>query len=651
MKLGLLPLFRAESFSPEGFTATGLEYISANVLSEITAFVQAQFPDIQLELQLALSEMLRQRPDIVLLWSTSSCFQKVAPTAESIKTYLDIPVWLAGPHISYVPQMLPPDVDIGIIGEVELPLQQLLKIYLKQPNAGPMQYRSVPGIVYQSKGRMYSGAPAQILPQLTQLPVPQHTRLQLLPGMSAPVIRTSRSSDALLPALAYPPSRKPRLYSPEQICAQFSQIVGNYQILYKSLPIPANLRHYVSPVMISDYAFVLQRQRLEALIPMFRSQGLHELIQPLPNIPPEALTPELISQLKSLNVRSVMFVLGPFQHRNPLIPSCTPEQLEQALALCKQHQISVLAQLFINPDVSTSRSQLAQTYLFLRNHLEDFQKVTISVLGTLPGTPVWEQYTAKVKPDVTTLQHLHWQSLDLETFAYDIPIYHSQLNRDTLSEIYYTFKRLVDEQKPVMNPMHNDMFNQARALAVRDFVGRYLRPGETILEVPMQPELALKPLLPQFKIHQLSMRKGQLNGNCPEPVDFILLNGTLNCLRDPEAALKQLKIWLKPDGRIMLQWLNPLHMRTLNQFFNWQTPQSTARNPVLKYLKLEEVEAMLKRCGLEPGPPDYTIIEDVENVRPAVESLATKIEHHASLRIPQHMLYASEIKMLVRNRT
>lgn len=651
MKLGLFPLFRPESFGPDSFTATGLEYISANALSEIIGYVQSQFPQIKVILKLALNEMLRQKPDIVLLWATSSCFNQVGPTAESFKTYLGVPVWLAGPHISYLPQTLPADVDIGIIGEAELPLQQLIQLFLKQPDAGPLHYRRVPGIVYQSKGRMYSGAPAQIIPQLSQLPMPNHRLLQAQPGMSAPVIRTSRSSDSILTALAYPPTRKPRLYSPEQICAEITQVSDNYRILYKDYPIPQQLLKYMSPVVIADYAFVLQKQRLETLIRLYRSQGLHERVLPIPNVPPDAVTPELISQLKSINVRSLLFVLGPLNHRNPLLPACEPDKLEEVLKLCKQHQMGIVAQLLLNPEVGTTRRQLAQTYLFLREHLEYFQKITVSTLGAIPGTPVWEQYVAKVKPDVKTLLNLNWQGMDLEKYDYNQPLHHSHLDRDSLHEIYHAFKQLAAQQDHVNHPLRDDMFDMNKDKAVREFAARYLRPGDKVLEVPMLPELAIKPLLPNVSIHQIMIRNGQLSGTCPEPVDFIMINGSMNIMRDPEAVLRQLKTWLKPDGRVMIQWLNPLHMRALSQHFSWKGQQSTVRNLILKYIKLEELEDMLRRCGLEPGTPDYTIIEDVETVRPSVETLAAKLEHHASLRIPQHMLYVSEIKMLARNRS
>lgn len=651
MKLGLLPLFRPESFSQGNFTATGLEYFSANALGEVAGFIQASFPEIQLCMRLALNEMLRLKPDLVILWATSSAFGQVQALAESFKTYLGIQVWLAGPHISYLPQSLPPDVDLGIIGEVELPLQQLLSIFLKQADAGPMHYRRVPGIIYQSKGRIYSGSPAQILPSLSQLPQPNYRLFLDLPGFSAPVIRSARVSDNLITALAYPPSRKIRLLHPEHLCQQISQIGENYRFLYKSFPFPPEHLHLLSPVFIPDYQFVQHRQRLEALIPLYLERNLHRQVFLIPNLTPELIQPDLIKLLKIINTRKIMLLLGPFGHTHPLLANTNPDQLEQALLLCKEHQIGVIGTLFLNPEVSTNRRQLAQTYLFVRDYLHYFEKLHVTALGVFPGTPVWEQFAAKTRPDAQALADFPWASLDWEKFSSNLPLYHTHLDRQSLGEVYQAFRHLTLIQDKISQPLQEDTFIQSRERLVKQFAKQYLKAEERILEAPLLPEIALKPLLPDYQIEQLEIRNGELKGKPSAAVDMIILSGTLTALKDPAASLKQLMQWLKPGGRVYIHWLNPLNLPTLVNFLKWQAKHSRASQPNLKYIKEEEMKALLKDCGLEVIETDYTIMEGVEAARSTVETLAARLEYHASMRIPQHMLYVSEIKILAKNRS
>ena len=651
MKLGLLPLFKPESFGANGFSATGMEYFSANALAEIIGFVQTQFPQIKIILKLALAEMLSRKPDLVLLWSTSSCFGQVQPTAESLKVYLGVQVWLAGPHISYLPQSLPKDVDLGIIGEVELPLQQLLNLWLKQRDAGPMQYRRVPGIIYQSRGRVYSGSPAQIVPQLSQLPQPNYRAFLGLPGFSAPIVRSARSSENLLTALAFPPSRKLRLQHPEHLCKQFEQIAENYAMLYQPFPFPKEYLHYICPVFIPDYQFLLHRQRLEALVPSYLARNLHTKMFLIPNLPPEAVSAELFALLKSINTRKVLLLMGPFGHRNPLLPAWTPEQLETTLELCQQYKIGVLGSLFLNPDVGTTRRQLAQTYLQFRELAPYFEKLHASVIGPTPGTPAFEQYLAKHKPDADALTVFPWASLDGDTFSPNMPLFHTSLERRDLQEIHFAFTQLAKRHEHMLDPLKEDMMAQARYRLVHEFLYHYWQPGERILEVPVWPEAALKPVVPNLGVDQILIRKGRLSGSPPQQADLIVLSASLNALRDPEAALAQLKSWLKPGGRMVLNLLNPLQVATLTGFLSWEPDQSSAKNRILKYIKPEELEAMLARSGLELVNSEYTIMEGVETIRPTVETLAARLEYHGSLRIPQHLLYVSEIKMLVRNRS
>lgn len=652
MKLGLLPLFKPESFGPQGFSATGLEYFSANTMAEIVGFIEAYFPQIQVILKLSLKDFLHAQPDLALIWATSPCFGQVQPTAENIKAFLNIPVWLGGPHISYAPQTLPDAIDLAIIGEVELPLQQLLTILLKQPDAGPMQFRRVPGIIYQSRGRIYSGQPAQLIPQLSKLPQPNFRIFQSLPGFSAPVVRSARCSDNLLTALAYPPARKVRLQHPEHLCQQFEQLADNYATAYRSLPLRPDQLLYLSPVFIPDYQFMLYRQRLEALVPMYSGRKLNERIFLIPNLTPEAAHRETFDLLKELGTRRLLFQFGPLGQQNPLLPDWTPDSLAAMLELCKRYQFGVIGNFFLNPDVGTTRHQLAQTYLVLRDQAKSFDQLQVSLLGMMPGVPAWDQYLAKHKPEARALAALPWANLDWEKFSEQVPLFHTHLDRVALREMNAAFRRLKIHNEPLLNPLNEEIFIRMRSRLALEFLYKYWAPGQSLIEVPVWPETAIKSVTPSLPIHQFAIRKGQLAGAPPpENVDLIVLSGTLNAVREPEAILRQLKGYLKPEGKMFIQLMNPLSYPLLDNFFNWNTDHSFAPHPLLKFIKEEEMAAMLARCGLDVIETDYNIMANVEAVRQSVETLAARLEYHASLRIPQHMLYVSDIKMFVRNRS
>lgn len=652
MKLGFLPLFKPESFQENSFHASGLDYFSAHLIGELIAWVHEQVPEIQCFVQLSLGTMLKRSPDIVVIWSTSPCFGQVASLAENLKTYLDIPIWLGGPHISYLPNSLPDSVDVGILGEAEMPLLALLKAYLSQGDKlGPVHYRKIAGLIYQSRGRMYSGSPAQEVPNINRLPTPEFQHLQSIQGFSAPIVRTSRINDTLITALAYPPTRKPRLLHPEQICNQIEQVIANYKKLLVAYQVPANQARYLRPIFIPDFQFVLQKKRLEALRNEILKRRLHVDCFFIVHLPPDAITDELLKTLKGISVSKIALSLGPLGHQSPLLPPCSASTIKRAIALCQHYHIGLMGQLFLNPEVNTRRRQLAQTYRFFAEEIHGFERLHVSVLGPFPGTALWEHYQAQSRLKQTDLAHVPWDSFDWEHLSTSLPLAHTELDRPYLTEAYHRFKKLFDTNKSFKSPIKEDLDLFAKAITAQQFSEVYLNKTDRVLEVVASHELVMQPFLFQ-SVEQIFVKAGKLSGSAPQqPVNLIFLLGVLNCLRDPDTALAKLSSYLAPEGRLYISIANPLFLGNISQILKWKGVQSSVHNKILKFIKPEQVIQMLEKHGFVLINQDYTIMEEVEAVRPTVETLANAMDKYGSLRIPQDALYVNEIKMLAAKRT
>lgn len=649
MKLGLLPLFKPERFNKGAIQASGLEYFAAHALSELVPFIQQEFHNVFPVIGLELKSLFKKHPDVILLWSTSACFDLAGSMAESIKAYLDIPVWLAGPHISYLPQSLPPAVDIGIIGEVEVPLKQLLQLYLKQPDATSAHYRKIPGIVYQSHGRMYSGTPGQIITELNHLPTPNYRFWLDFPGFSAPVIRTARVQDNMLTALAYAPTRKPRQLSSASIMKQLEQIVANYAFLFQSLPLQARQRMYFSPVFIADQQLLAVPERLKDIQALIVERKLHEQIFFIMSAAPEQLTPGLLKLLKAMNVRKLMFQLAPFGHRNKLLSQASPERLSQVLLACKEQQIDVLGLAFLNPEPQTSRQQMAQFYLYLQDHHYLFERLQSTLMAPIPGTLMWDAYAKTHKPDTHTLERIPWHAMDWEHLSPELPLYHTQLRGPVFHEIVDAFGRLGKEKQGFMGPHKGDIVYWGRAVVARSLAREHFTPEDQVLEVVLQADTAFKPFLENYRIQQLQIRQGRLDGDWPEtPLDMLLLPGSLNGLRNPFSALAKLSQHLKPGGKLFLSVINPLCIYILLKFLDWPVKYSQQHYPILRWISQPELEKMLKTCQLEILSISHTQIEELESMRTLVENFSQHIEHFSARHVPQHLLYTSEIKLLAR---
>src|SRR5690606_13147076 len=136
------------------------------------------------------------------------------------------------------------------------------------------------------------------------------------------------------------------------------------------------------------------------------------------------------------------------------------------------------------------------------------------------------------------------------------------LNAAQVLEIYDGFQRLLKVKNHFTPPLQEDSFHLSRALQVQQFARQYLSPEDRILEVVLDPELALKPFLgPDHQIEQVWVVDGKLQSALPqEPVDILLMVGSIAGLREPQQTLASLLPRLKPQGRIYLQSPNPTHL-------------------------------------------------------------------------------------------
>ena len=657
MKLGLLPLYNKGSspHNDEAFHSGGLSFFSTALLAEVAAFIHQRLPDINCTVYNKLPPLVADFPDVVLIWCTSVEFGEVSAWAESIKAALDCPVWLAGPHISYLPQSLPSQVDLGIMGEVELPLFHLLKTALQNgpESLNPTLYRKIPGLIYQSRGRMYSGAPAQEIPDLKSLPTPDISIFKNTKNYMVASLRTSRSNDSIMTRLSYPPTRKPRLYSPDQVCQNMVSIVQQFKDYLAGYPFPPRVFRQYCPIFISDYLFVLQKKRLQEIVAEMRRLHLHEVCFLIVHLPVRAINEELLRLLKSVNLQKVMLSFGPFGHDNPLLPPCTPHELDKALALCHQFRVGILEHTYMNPSPKTQRRHIFAFYKHLQKRADAFEVLVTSVLGPFPGLELWEQYQTvrKKRADLPDIESFPWHTLDWKKFHRTLPVAQPQLDRQLLTDASKAFLRLGEDRiTPFTAPFAQTERTRTEVLQVKAFAETYLFPEARLLEVVLLDGLALKPYLSSYhEVLQLHVKDGKVVGELPtEPVDMLVCSAALHGVRYPEQALDFMLKGLRPGGLAHFTILNPMFMGHMARVFKWPARQSLADYDVLKWFTDTELLKLLSQQNLTLVEVKHNPILQVENVRPTVELLARQFENFAATSIPQHALYIHDINVVVR---
>lgn len=652
MKLGLLPLFIPEQAlqNPEALVFSRLSFFSAILLSELKAFLGHKLPDVHCQTLLTLPDVLKYQPDVVLILSNSCDFAGVADWADNLKAALMCPVWLAGSHISHLPQSLPDTVDLGILGELELPVLQLLTLAFQAGGAHaltPQMYRKVPGVIYQQQGRMYSGAPAQELPELRAFPTPDLSAFQVLPAYFSAALRTARVNDSIFAQMAFPLTRKPRLYSVDYICDSMVNIVHHYQRYLSQCRLSPQVFRQVCSVFITDYQFVLQQKRLALIVEKMRALYLHHVCFLTVHMPVRAVTEETLLLLKSVNLQKVILSFGPFEHQEPLLPPCTAADLDRALALLKRFRVGVIGHFFVNPEAKTSRQQIFATYVYLKANSFLFESLSHTVLGATPGLSLWEATAAQRKQRYSHWQQYPWASLSWEKLKPALPLAHKHLDKDFFQAVEKALNML--PTKPFVPPSHQEAILQNQAELVKAFAETYLFPEARILELVVDDTLALKPFLKDYHdIYQMHVKHGQLQGTLPQPVDVLVLVASIQSLRDPEKALRHALMGLKPGGVIYLSVLNPMYIGFIAQVLKWPARQSLTGYQVLKWFTDTTLINLLLGLGLELVHFKHVPASNIEQWRPTVEKLAKQFEQFGMQRISQYALYVQEINVLAR---
>ena len=134
------------------------------------------FKDVILEVDNRES-LLRQSPDIIGLSSFTETFEDVIHHARHFKQ-LDkrVPLIVGGEHISALPTSLPRDIDIGVIGEGEQTLTELIQLYDRN-EATSDNLRNVKGIVFWDKGELVVTQPRPWIEDMDSIPMPNRELL------------------------------------------------------------------------------------------------------------------------------------------------------------------------------------------------------------------------------------------------------------------------------------------------------------------------------------------------------------------------------------------------------------------------------------------------------------------------------------------
>lgn len=546
MRIGFIPLFNQFYTEQRIFAANGLAYVAANLRQKLG------LEEVYVEVEPKL--LLAQKPDLIGISCTTQDFNRAKRIAQYAKQELGIPVIMGGIHISSLPHILPPEMDVGVIGEGEQTMVELAQLYMNR-EAYPERLAQVNGIVFHdAQGRYKMTPPRELVKDLDVLPLPRRDLFQSKEGNWYQSISTSRGcyyDCVFCSAATY--WETVRYHSPEYMLQDIEAIIKAY---------PKQ-----QCISIDDLLFGLNKKRLRRVVELIRDAGIHKKVSFVCTARASGFTEEIASLLKGMNVHSICF-----GYESPLDrvvkylkgPSANMETNIRSMDLCRRYGLRPVGNYIVGTPIETL-PEMAKTYWIVRNNRYRHTP-NIFYMNPLPGTAQWHQCVAD---GYVSDRMDDWSVLDMVYERGRTIFLNQHYTEDDFEHMYPLFKAL----EPGPDPLKS-LQEQRRSeycLGQLQHIAQYLathRQIKQVVEISDYKERLIDVCeeigLMDVSVHR--MLPEDLKAEQYEPLqsaDLVVFVHALEQFTKPQQCLNQVARHLKPEAQCWLLVYNVQHVSLL----------------------------------------------------------------------------------------
>jgi len=383
-----------------------------------------------------LQKIIEAKPDIIGISAMTIEYGQAIDLAKELKKQLNVPIIVGGVHISTLPTSLHASFDIGVIGEGEETILELIKIYSKKNEFLIEDLKSVKGIVFHNFGQKIINESRGFL-ELDSFPIWDRTLLN--PGYFRPKrMHTGKSGicETIMTTRGCPYNcrfcstksfwKKVRFHSPRRVVDEIKYI---YEL------------HKLDYIIIWDDLFTIDRERIKEIIHLLDEEGLLGKISFGCNLRVNLVDENLCNLLKELNVVYVGFgfesgsdkVLQWLKKDNSL----TAQQNREAAKLCKDSGFIVEGSLIFGSPGETiedMKKTLKLIDYFIKIKLDNVWSFTLT---PFPATEAWE--IAKKRNKVNDYD-MDWDILSLHNINEPL-LLDKSITKNQFMEIFLESRR------------------------------------------------------------------------------------------------------------------------------------------------------------------------------------------------------------------
>jgi anaerobic magnesium-protoporphyrin IX monomethyl ester cyclase len=333
--------------------------------------------------------------DVIGISSTSQDFAVATEIARSIKQKKEkIITILGGHHITYLPQTLPKEVDIGVIGEGEQTFLELVRLFCDNSlQIKPEDLEKIDGIVFHGDGGPAVTSCRKLIEPLDNIPIPfrpKSDKTYLFTSRGCPYKCAFCSSSAFW--------KKTRFFSAEYVVDEIESLLCQFP----------KLRH----ISIWDDLFIANLPRLRKIVKLLVDKRINKKVGFDLAVRANLVNDELCELLKTMNVTSVAFGAESASNRilKLLNKGVTVETNQRAIDTLYRYGFPVGCSLVIGCP-SETEEEVRNTYEFILKNIKEGKiapNCAVNILSPMPGTKIWDN---AVKDGLIDIQNIDWARL------------------------------------------------------------------------------------------------------------------------------------------------------------------------------------------------------------------------------------------------
>ena len=453
IKILFINAINPESEIETRYTPLGILYLSASL--------KKAFPVGTFEIKLINKNVEKNfksfRPDIVGITAVSQNFNYAIRHAKMARCY-ELPTMVGGVHVSIIPESLTKDMNVGCIGEGELAVVELMKVFQKHKGFPSDELEKIDGIVFWEKGKLIKTRQRLSIRDMDQL-IPYPDRTLEGPVKHAYVFSSRGCPYRCVFCASSRYWNQVRFFSPEYVFSELEKL---------------SKESGVKMISFYDDLFVADKKRLHDIATLVEQSGLAEKIKFTCSCRSNLVTEDIVADLKRMGVVSVGMGL---ESGNPRIlhylkgKKVTIEDNRRAIELLTSAGIKANASFVIGSPDETEK-EIMDTYDFIRKSKLSF--VDTYVLTPYPGTPIWD--FAKSRGLISNDMDWNKLNVNFEVNHTNAIILSETLTRERLYQIYKKFRRqrmIRNIRSLITHPMLLDLPKVALGI-IKEKVARFL---------------------------------------------------------------------------------------------------------------------------------------------------------------------------------